>query len=155
MSNNLKSEKNAFNSNVRNAAPKLPRWMRRQLARDAKRIKKAMNSNHLPEEKYEPMECVLCGDTMKTVHDTHNPYPLTESTTGMTRNGKQEKVRCCTKCNHEKVIPARISMTSKSQLKVNDIRKSESQVTNDPRIITVTISEFIALMERTNVAMGE
>ena len=49
-----------------------------------------------------PIDCALCGIEMKTIQDTHNPYPLTEN----------EKDRCCSKCNFEKVIPARFLLAS-------------------------------------------
>ena len=39
--------------------------------------------------------CVLCGDLIHDIYDRHNPQPLAEGV-------------CSSKCNYEKVIPARL-----------------------------------------------
>jgi len=43
--------------------------------------------------------CCLCGKEIEDKYG-HNPWPLV----------KDEKKRCCAKCNKEKVIPARLGM---------------------------------------------
>ena len=43
--------------------------------------------------------CVFCDVEMNSNHDTHNPEPVKESTSG----------RCCSHCNTTVVIPARLS----------------------------------------------
>ncbi len=45
--------------------------------------------------------CVLCGDLIHDIYDQHNPQPLEEGV-------------CCTKCNYEKVIPARLEEIKKN-----------------------------------------
>lgn len=47
--------------------------------------------------------CVLCGDVMETIHDSHNPHPLAN---------EYQEGRCCRVCNLEKVIPARMRIRS-------------------------------------------
>ena len=47
------------------------------------------------------MDCVLCGKEMTSIHETHNPYPL--SVEGW----------CCLTCNGE-VISARFHMTKEA-----------------------------------------
>ncbi len=88
----------------------LPRWARRKMAKADKLMKKAMNTTFLHESKYKPIPCVLCGTVMPTIHDTHNPHPLTKSTTGLAADGGQETVRCCSTCQSEQVLPARLKM---------------------------------------------
>lgn len=41
-------------------------------------------------------KCVLCGAPIMSIYDSNNAYPLAEG-------------HCCSKCNKEKVIPARIA----------------------------------------------
>ena len=67
-----------------------------------------MNMNKSKTFKYSPSNhptvCILCGGEMKSIHDTHNPYPIT-------RQG-----RCCTDCNTNKVILARINRILKRKV---------------------------------------
>ena len=65
--------------------------------------------NMLHENKYVPMNCVLCGNKMNTIHDTHNPYPITEKCFPKDTHETGNPNRCCSACNLEKVIPARLS----------------------------------------------
>ena len=65
--------------------------------------------NMLHENKYVPMNCVLCGNKMKTIHDTHNPYPITEKCYPKDTHKNGNPNRCCSACNSAKVIPARLS----------------------------------------------
>ena len=58
---------------------------------------------------YEPMNCCLCGARMETIHDTHNPEPLTPRTYAKEALEKGSPNRCCSKCNHEKVMPERVT----------------------------------------------
>jgi hypothetical protein len=41
--------------------------------------------------------CCLCSTKMTNIYETHNPFPLAQSVFD----------RCCSKCNTEKVTPAR------------------------------------------------
>ena len=61
------------------------------------------------EDDYVAMDCVLCGAEMKTIHDTHNPFPITEKCFAKEAHETGNKNRCCSKCNNEKVLPARLS----------------------------------------------
>ena len=45
-------------------------------------------------------ECIICGEEMKDVYDTHNAQPVADG-------------RCCTDCNFNRVIPARIQRLMK------------------------------------------
>ena len=65
--------------------------------------------NMLHENKYVPMNCVLCGNKMNTIHDTHNPYPITEKCFPKDTHETGNPNRCCSACNSAKVIPARFS----------------------------------------------
>ena len=49
---------------------------RRQIKFERKIYNKAPSMIH--EKKYVPMNCVMCDVKMKSIHDTHNPYPITE-----------------------------------------------------------------------------
>jgi|TARA_R110000796_G_scaffold5891_1_gene21623 hypothetical protein len=44
------------------------------------------------------IKCCLCDEIVSHETDSHNPYPV----------AKGEKDRCCSICNVQKVIPARI-----------------------------------------------
>jgi len=68
--------------------------------------------NMIHEKDFVPMDCVLCGAEMKTVHDTGNPYPLTEKCYAKEALEEGNPNRCCSKCNREKVLPARLGMVS-------------------------------------------
>ena len=73
-------------------------------------------STAIHERDYKPMKCCLCGADMPSIHDTHNPAPLTRITYAKEALEKNLPYRCCAKCDREKVIPARI---------YNVIRKKE------------------------------
>ena len=60
------------------------------------------------EKDYKVMNCVLCNAEMKTVHDTHNAFPLTEAVYAKVAQETNNKNRCCSDCNDEKVMTARI-----------------------------------------------
>jgi hypothetical protein len=50
------------------------------------------------EELNEYLECCLCGNTIMYVHDSHNPYPLSDNPDD----------RCCKPCNDGRVMASRI-----------------------------------------------
>ena len=58
---------------------------------------------------YVPMKCCLCGAHMETIHDTHNPQPLTPKCYAKEALLDNLPHRCCTKCNNTKVNNARFS----------------------------------------------
>lgn len=55
-------------------------------------------------------DCSLCGKEVTDMHDSHNAYPLKSHTTAKQVNGKAENDRCCSVCNSEKVLPARLGV---------------------------------------------
>ena len=57
--------------------------------------------------KFETEVCVICGETIVSILDSHNPFPV------------REKGRCCTLCNDVHVIPARLEVLLKQQEKKN------------------------------------
>ena len=61
------------------------------------------------EKDYKVMNCVLCNAEMKTIHDTHNPFPLTELCYSKDAHEKGNKNRCCSECNKD-VFTARLKM---------------------------------------------
>ena len=64
--------------------------------------------NMIHENKYVPMNCVLCGNKMNTIHDTHNPYPITEKCFPKDTHETGNPNRCCSACNSNVVIRARL-----------------------------------------------
>ena len=64
--------------------------------------------NMIHEKDYVPMNCVLCGTEMKTVHDTASPNPITERCTAKEALETGNPNRCCQKCNKTYVLPARM-----------------------------------------------
>ena len=65
------------------------------------------NAPHMiNEKKYVPMNCVICNEMMKDIHDTHNPYPVVAENSYATAP-QINKNRCCTKCDDLVVLPAR------------------------------------------------
>jgi hypothetical protein len=65
-------------------------------------------STMIHEDKYVPMNCVLCGDLMKTIHDTHSPNPITELCYAKESYETGNPNRCCSSCNSKYVLPARL-----------------------------------------------
>ena len=81
------------------------------------------------EKDYKVMNCVLCNAEMKTVHDTHNAFPLTEAVYAKVAQETNNKNRCCSNCNEEKVMTARIgNVPASSVVKMSmfDFMKSKS-----------------------------
>jgi hypothetical protein len=66
--------------------------------KNSKLTKKWFRTDH---SDFVSMDCVLCGKEMTSIHETHNPYPL--SVEG----------RCCSTCNG-KVISARLRMVKEA-----------------------------------------
>ena len=54
-----------------------------------------------------PINCNLCGVEMTHQFEMNNPSPLCDE--------NDTESRCCTKCNEEKVIPARFGMMTKGR----------------------------------------
>ena len=54
-----------------------------------------------------PINCNLCGVEMTYIFEPNNPAPLCDE--------NDTESRCCTKCNEEKVIPARFGMMTKGK----------------------------------------
>tara|TARA_B100000035_G_scaffold294307_1_gene284479 strand:- start:761 stop:1183 length:423 start_codon:yes stop_codon:yes gene_type:complete len=101
---------------------------RKQRRRKEKKQRIAMKKNNafvramynaspsmIHEKDYVQTDCVLCGKTMKTVHDTHNAYPFTELQYAKEANTEGNTGRCCSKCDREKVLPARLSLVTKTK----------------------------------------
>jgi len=66
--------------------------------------------NMIHEDQYVPMFCILCGEVMESVHDTHNPAPFTDRCYAKEALETEIKNRCCSRCDEEKVIPARLNL---------------------------------------------
>ena len=84
---------------------------RHERRKQEKIFRKIYNSSPkmIHERSYVPMNCVMCDTKMKTIHDTHNPLPITESCTAKESHETGSPNRCCSKCN-ETVIESRLSM---------------------------------------------
>ena len=99
--------------------------------------------NHAPnlmihEKDYIPMNCVLCGEEMKSVHATHTADPLVDRVTAKEALETGNPNRCCSKCRTEKVMPARLEKAG--------IDESET--------IELTPSEFLKFMAEGKVVLG-
>ena len=66
---------------------------RRQIKFERKIYNKAPSMIH--EKKYVPMNCVMCDVKMKSIHDTHNPYPITELCYSKEAHLTDNPNRCC------------------------------------------------------------
>lgn len=64
-------------------------------------------STMINEHDFIPHDCCLCGSRIKTIQESHNPFPLTEVATAKSENGKKNPKRCCSVCDRNKVLPAR------------------------------------------------
>jgi hypothetical protein len=100
-----------------------------------------MNSSPtmIHEDKYVPMDCILCGETMMSVHDTHDARPLKETCTAKESLETGNPNRCCSTCNAEKVHPARLGSFGLDPDDVTDIAT------------TVTIGEYHELVKEGKV----
>ena len=68
------------------------------------------------ERKYIPIDCVICGTKMKTIHDTHNPFPVTDQCYAKESRETGNQNRCCSTCNSSVVLVLRISSTIKDRM---------------------------------------
>ena len=84
---------------------------RRQIKFERKIYNKAPSMIH--EKKYVPMNCVMCDVKMKSIHDTHNPYPITELCYSLEAHKTDNPNRCCTECN-DIVTDARMKLSMKN-----------------------------------------
>ena len=64
-------------------------------------------STMIHEKDYQPMNCCLCGKEMVSIHDTHNPAPLTPRTYAKEALEQNLPHRCCSECNATRVFTAR------------------------------------------------
>jgi len=64
------------------------------------------------EDDYVPMNCVLCGSSMKTVHDTNSPNPITELCYAKESLKTENPNRCCNECDGRFVTPIRMYYSS-------------------------------------------
>ena len=64
-------------------------------------------STMIHERDYIPMNCCLCGKHMPSIHDTHNPQPLTPKCFAKEAQEKQLPYRCCQDCNNSVVADRR------------------------------------------------
>jgi len=64
--------------------------------------------NMIHEDDYVPMDCVLCGKTMETIHDTHNPSPLKPQCYAKEVHETENPNRSCSECQSD-VMTARFS----------------------------------------------
>ena len=90
----------------RNQRQKISQWNSVNIINDI------LNAGGLHENDFIVHDCILCGSKVENIHDSHNPYPLAGINitlhSAKNENGKEAPVRCCSKCNESKVIPARI-----------------------------------------------
>lgn len=70
-------------------------------------------STFMHERDYEPMNCCLCGKHMPSIHDTHNPEPLTPKCWAKEAQDNDLPHRCCSSCN-KKVTTIRIKESNTS-----------------------------------------
>jgi len=66
-------------------------------------------STMIHEKDYVPMDCCLCGAHMPTIHDTHNPEPLTPKCFAKDALLDNLPHRCCSECMATKVTQARLT----------------------------------------------
>lgn len=58
------------------------------------------DSTFIHEKDYEPMNCCLCGKHMPSIHDTHNPSPITPKCYAKEAKEKNLPYRCCNECDN-------------------------------------------------------
>ena len=66
------------------------------------------NSTMIHSKDYQPMNCVICGAHMPTIHHTHNPHPYTSACIAKDALLNHREDRCCSKCDKEIVLPLRM-----------------------------------------------
>ena len=105
-------------------------------------MKEIFNSSPtmIHEDDYVPMDCVLCGTEMKSIHDTHNPFPLTDECFANDTHETGNPNRCCSECNMEKVKSARLCAMGMNPDEMEYVTK------------TISLGELIEMMERGEIA---
>ena len=107
---------------------RLDRWLKKALAGSIRHKMKYTNyfrsmwnegsslpdSTMIHERDFVPMNCCICGAEMNSIHNTHNPYPITPFCTAKIAHDENLPHRCCTKCDHSVVIPERIKRLGES-----------------------------------------
>ena len=83
---------------------------KRKFNEEKKEMYDALNSSPtmIHENDFIPHDCFLCDARIETVHDSHNPFPLTDIASALSENGKENPTRCCSSCDKKIVLPARI-----------------------------------------------
>jgi hypothetical protein len=83
---------------------------REERRRNEKQLRKAYNlaPTMIHEKKYVPIDCVICGTKMKTIHDTHNPFPVTEECYAKESHETGNPNRCCSACSSSIVLRLRL-----------------------------------------------
>ena len=79
--------------------------------KETERMLPEIYNNHdtmIHENDFIPHDCVLCGSEIKSIHNSNNPFPLTEVTSAKGENGKESPQRSCNACENTLVLPARI-----------------------------------------------
>ena len=86
------------------------RAQRRKIASIMRRQRKMWNSvpTMIHEDDYKITDCVLCGKTMPSIHDTHAAYPLKPYQTAKQANADGNTGRCCSACQGA-VLRARVA----------------------------------------------
>jgi len=88
-----------------------------ELAIQENDIRKVMNkaSSCIHEDDYKELNCVLCNKVMKTIHDTHNAFPLAKLQSAKEAfENPENHSRCCSECDRDVYIE-RIKMMSKGR----------------------------------------
>ena len=74
---------------------------KREFNESQKKIPDALNScpTMIHENDFIPHDCCLCDARIETLHDSHNPFPLTDIASALSENGKENPKRCCSTCD--------------------------------------------------------
>tara|TARA_B100001057_G_C22121366_1_gene670901 strand:- start:14 stop:499 length:486 start_codon:yes stop_codon:yes gene_type:complete len=72
---------------------------------------------------YIPMNCFICHKNMPTIHDTHNPAPITPKCYAKEAQENNLPHRCCSFCDQYFVIPARMGCLEEQMEKYKEIIK--------------------------------
>jgi len=97
------------NTNIDNFKVRNKPMNRAERRRNNKMLRKIFNSDPtmIHEKKYVPINCVICGEKMKSIHDTHNPFPITEKCYAKEAYDTGNPNRSCSACA-SKVLDARL-----------------------------------------------
>jgi len=80
--------------------------------------------NMIHEDDFKEVNCVLCNKEMKSIHDTHNTFPLAKLQSGKEAHEQDTNYRCCTECNKD-VFNARLEMRGIKKENVISISMNE------------------------------